>query len=63
MVIGITLMMMMMMMMMMMVTMMNEFNNFNEAFCYQLLVSPRYAAMQSESVLWTFYHPSFSLIT
>jgi len=27
-------------------------NNFNEAFSYQLIVYPIYAAMQSESVLW-----------
>ena len=31
----------------------NNKNNFNEAFFYQLIVYPRYSAMQSESVLST----------
>ena len=28
-------------------------NNFNEVYPYQILVYPRYVAMQYESVLWT----------
>jgi hypothetical protein len=31
----------------------NNFNNINESFSYQLIFSPKYAALQSESVLWT----------
>ena len=31
----------------------NNFNNSDEAFSCQLVVYTRYAAMQSESVLWT----------
>ena len=39
--------------MMMMMIINNNFNNFNETFSYELIVYPRYAAMQSDSVLRT----------
>jgi len=37
---------------MIMIIINSNFSNFNQAFTYQLIVYLRYAAMQSESVLW-----------
>jgi len=46
-------MMMTIILMVMLIITHNYFHNFNEAFSYQLIVYPTYAAMQSESVIWT----------